>query len=257
MKIFKDRNVFVKVLYLLAVGTVCGVAGFFLGRFIRYFKNSSSAGYFKNDFNLFLAYAIPVIALIIMFIFFGISIFSCIKASKTFKVLNLDDEESVMKLDQSLNLPITLMNIWTILNLLFFSLFVEILEFCKISDIYYNILSVGTVVFPIVTYIATIMITRKCVELIKKINPEKQGDILDVNFKKKWEESCDEAQKLIIYKSSYKAFKKTNSICGLLWVICLIAQISFNVGVMPVLCVSAIWLVLVIKYCVESAKLEK
>ena len=30
------------------------------------------------------------------------------------------------------------------------------------------------------TYIATIIVTRKCVELIKKINPEKQGDILDV-----------------------------------------------------------------------------
>ena len=122
MKIFKDRNVFVKVLYLLAIGIVCGVAGFFVGRFIRYFKNSSLSGNFKNDFGLFSAYAIPATALIIMFIFFGISIFRYIKASKTFKVLNLDDEESIIKLDQSLNLPVTLMNIWTILNLLFFSL---------------------------------------------------------------------------------------------------------------------------------------
>ena len=49
--------------------------------------------------------------------------------------------------------------------------------------------------------------SRFIVELEKKLNPEKKGDVIETNFSKKWEDSCDEAQKMIIYEAGYRAYR--------------------------------------------------
>lgn len=46
--------------------------------------------------------------------------------------------------------------------------------------------------------------------------PEKKTSVYDLKFQKKWMDSCDEAEKILIGKCAYKAFGKTNLTCVIL-----------------------------------------
>jgi hypothetical protein len=93
--------------------------------------------------------------------------------------------------------------------------------------------------------------------MIKKFNPEKKGSAFDMNFQKQWEDSCDEGQKLVLYKSGYTAYKYVNYTCLILLVLGMVSMISFKTGILPILFVSAIYLVTTIAFTVTSMKLEK
>ena len=98
---------------------------------------------------------------------------------------------------------------------------------------------------------------RKIIDFLKEMNPEKKGSIYDVKFSKKWEESCDEAEKLAIYKCGYKAYNSVNTACIVLWLFCFIGSSIWNFGIMPVAMVSIIWFVLITSYTLESYKISK
>jgi len=75
-----------------------------------------------------------------------------------------------------------------------------------------------------------------------------------MKFQKKWEESCDEAEKLKIYKSAFSAYKATNSACIVVWLALFFLNMLFETGVMPLVVVCVLWAVLQIAYYIESVK---
>lgn len=240
-----------------AVGILCGVCGFGLGKLIKMFENSGGAENLKEAVKTAAVYVTPVLYLAVMLILFIISGCRYAGASRAYKRLGEDDEEQMIELEHRLNLPVTLMNMCMILNFMFFAIVAEIIEFGDVSKTFGRVLAVGAAVLFVGSYIVLFFITRKCLMLIKKMNPEKRGDLLDMNFYKTWEESCDEAQKIIMYKAAYKAFKITNYSCMAAWLVCVISQFAFRAGVFPVICVSAVWLVMISVYCAESSRLER
>ena len=44
------------------------------------------------------------------------------------------------------------------------------------------------------------------VKLLQKTHPEKKGDPPSPKFQEQWLDSCDEAEKEVIYRSAYKAY---------------------------------------------------
>ena len=89
------------------------------------------------------------------------------------------------------------------------------------------------------------------------MNPLLKGSIYDMNFSKKWIDSCDESIKLGIFKSAYKAYVSVSKTCIILWVFCIIGNVLWNFGIMPIVIVTIIWLVQTISYCLESIKYSK
>lgn len=246
-----------KIAILLGMGFISGVLGFLIGKIMKALEKSGSIESIRDGLKSAAVVSVPVLAVISVTVIFTVAIYRYNKAVRTLKTIGEDDEDKLSEVEHSLDLPVTLLNVWTILDMLFLALSVEILVYSGIDGLLKKVFEVSAVAFFIITYAVMFALTRKYIELVKKMNPEKQGDLLDMNFHKEWEDSCDEAQKLIIYKAAYKAFKTANYTCICLWVVCLIAQLAFNAGVLPVICVSAIWLVLTVSYSVESAKLEK
>ena len=49
------------------------------------------------------------------------------------------------------------------------------------------------------------------VDAAKKTNPEKTASVYDTKFQKKWLDSCDEAEKIMIGKCAFKAYAATNT----------------------------------------------
>ena len=109
----------------------------------------------------------------------------------------------------------------------------------------------------IVCVVSTVLIQNKVVNLEKEINPFLNGSVYDFKFSQKWLDSCDEAIKLNIYKSSFKAHKSVTNTCLILWIICVIGYDFFDFGIMPLVMVTIIWLVQTVSYCRESIKCSK
>ena len=75
------------------------------------------------------------------------------------------------------------------------------------------------VVAFIAVMVETIIIQQRCVDAVKRMNPEKIASVYDVKFQRKWMDSCDEAEKLMIGKCAYKAYAAANTACAVLAII--------------------------------------
>lgn len=105
--------------------------------------------------------------------------------------------------------------------------------------------------------IEAILIQQKCVDTAKKTNPEKTVSIYDPKFQKKWMDSCDEAEKIMIGKCAFKAYTATNTVCTLLAIVLAICALLFEIGFLPSLVVCLIWIINQSVYCKESIKYAK
>lgn len=105
--------------------------------------------------------------------------------------------------------------------------------------------------------IEAVLIQQKCVDAVKAMNPEKTASVYDTKFQKKWLDSCDEAEKIMIGKCSYKAYAATNTVCLILSVVLAIFALVFETGFLPSLAVCLIWLVNQSAYLKEAMKYSK
>lgn len=109
----------------------------------------------------------------------------------------------------------------------------------------------------VLVMVETVILQQKLVDLCKRLYPEKQGSVYDVKFKKKWMDSCDEAEKILIGKCAYKAYSAVNTACLVLWLVFTLTALFLNTGFLPVLTVCIIWAVSQSVYCYWSIKLSK
>lgn len=105
--------------------------------------------------------------------------------------------------------------------------------------------------------IEAVIIQQKCVDTAKITNPEKTASIYDMKFQKKWMDSCDEAEKLIIGKCAFKAYAATNTVCTVLAIVLAICALILGIGFLPSLVVCLIWIVNQSVYCREAIKYSK
>ena len=105
--------------------------------------------------------------------------------------------------------------------------------------------------------IEAVIIQQKCVDAAKKTNPEKTASIYDPKFQKKWMDSCDEAEKIMIGKCAFKAYAATNSVCTVLSIALAICALIFGIDFLPSLAVCLIWIVNQSVYCREALKYSK
>ena len=102
-----------------------------------------------------------------------------------------------------------------------------------------------------------VVIQQKCVDAAKQTNPEKKGSIYDMKFQKKWMDSCDEAEKLVIGKCAFKAYAATNMVCTVLAIVLALGALMFDIGFLPSFVVCLVWLVNLSAYCRESMRYSK
>ena len=78
-----------------------------------------------------------------------------------------------------------------------------------------------------------------------------------MRFRKKWLDSCDEAEKAIIGQCAYKAYAAANQLCGALAAILAISALVFGTGALPSLAVCAVWMVMQCVYSREAMRLSR
>lgn len=86
------------------------------------------------------------------------------------------------------------------------------------------------------------------VKLVKKSHPEKKGDPASVKFQKEWLESCDEAERELIYQSAYRTFQMSNQLTPILMFVATILHLMFQTGLLAILIPLVLWVTSILYY---------
>ncbi len=171
------------------------------------------------------------------------------KCKKTYRTWDGEEEESIDKVEIWLSYLMLESAICMIVNFFIFAASMSMM-FGSINQL------IITAVFMV--NMATVIIQQNLeVKMERDINPEKKGSVFDMKFQKKWEDSCDEAEKLMIYKCSHAAYKAVNYTCILLWMFCAMGCTIWNFGIIPVTMITIIWGVMLIAYSITGIRLYK
>lgn len=245
------------VLIFITVLTICYFAGVFTGRLIRQITDAGvDFSGFEQNVIRFCAYIIPYLYLAVCVVTVGICFVYYKTAKNKFAAWDGENEGIINKVEYKLSKCMLVSNVAFIVGFFLFGLWVYISEQASAAEIAGRISYIIVSASLILSMILTVVIQRSVVELEKKINPEKKGELLDIKFVKDWENSFDEAQKLMQYKAAYKAFKCTNYTCTILFVLCIIGELALNTGIVPLVFVTVIWLVSTIAFQIEGIRLE-
>lgn len=115
---------------------------------------------------------------------------------------------------------------------------------------------IACVLFVICFFYDAIIQTRY-IKLLQEVHPEKRGDVSSTKFQEQWLASCDEAEKEIIYQSSYRTYIFMNRCIGLLLLVTMLSHLFFKTGIMAIVAVGIMYLVMVMKYSVSCTSLRK
>ena len=159
-----------------------------------------------------------------------------------------EDEAVMDRADEKLNWALLLTAAQMVLDMFFFA----------VAQSAHNMTALWSVLFFLVSIFLLVFAQQKIVDLTRRMNPEKQGSVYDTKFKKKWFESCDEAEQKQIGQAAYKAFNVVSTACPILWLALLVLSYAFNFELlMPTFIVCFIWLLLQVSYCLECIRLGK
>ena len=175
------------------------------------------------------------------------------RARRFYREIHDGEEERLDEVEALLSKSMVVTNVGMIFCSMFFSI---TMLYAQIYMDTTPVLYLAATVFFILGIFFEIRSSRLQTDFVKEMNPKMKGSIYDINFHAKWEESCDELEKLMIYKAGYKAFLAGNTACSIGWILVTLLGLFFDYGPLPVIIVSAIWLTLTLTYYKVSFQLE-
>ena len=85
----------------------------------------------------------------------------------------------------------------------------------------------------------------------------KKADPSSRKFQKQWIDCCDEAEKEMIYQSSYRTYMILNQTIPFLILITMLCHLFFQTGILAVLAVAAIWLLVSFTYTSSCVSVKR
>lgn len=241
---------------------VCFVLGSVGGLIATAIGNNFSVEKFEDIISKIGYYAMPVLSLLIFLFVVIIAACNYDKAQKKAAIWDGEDEDVVNDVENKLNVALIISNTGFILNCVLLSIYICVLIY--VFDKALISRTTITLVFLIselaiyfVTLIFTMIFQQKILNLIKKISPEKQVNVYDSKFESKWLDSCDEAEKITIYKSGYKAYASTSKVVVILWIFSILGAAFLDVNAWVPIVIGIIWMTMIISYQKEAYRLEK
>jgi hypothetical protein len=231
------------------------VGGYVLGRLMARAEETVTLVNLVCDAKEFLVGAIPIVFMIVSILGIILSLASFIRCNVMYKKLQNDKENDDLwdSLEENLNQPMILSSAFFMVNLCLF--FCCLIIGCQ--NEYPSAVFITIYLLFVATCVMEILIPKLTIDIEKKLNPEKQGNVLDVEFQKVWLNSCDEAQKMIVYKAGYKAYQSTNVACLILALAAFICSLTFQTDLVALIFVCIILFVNNMSYMLRAAKLEK
>lgn len=174
-----------------------------------------------------------------------ISTFLVLKARKKHKQWDGEEEEQIAK---SYELYQAVMS--------FLSVFGICLSGIVISDMYRNY-SMANNCAILCFAAATLWILfamDRMVKYRKKLNPEKKGNIFSWNYDKEWLASCDERERMQVFRAGYAVYVKSNILYLIIFICLILTSVIFDLGIAPFLVLLVIWCSQILMFTYYSRK---
>ncbi|CEN76168.1 Protein of uncharacterised function (DUF3169) [[Clostridium] sordellii] len=248
----EDKKAFKCFLMIIIISAI---VGWILGSLSGNLKEILGNGMQKLIMNIFVIIT-PFANLVISMLVIIVSkiIYSDLRKKYDLWKEKNEDDNTIDKIELKMYYLKLLNSINTILGFFFMAIGSMLKPFDNLDGSLNNTKVICFLIGFILCITTSTLIQKKIINLEKEINPLLKGSIYDVKFTKKWIDSCDEAIKLGIFKSAYKAFSSVSITCLILWLFCILGYDLWNFGIMPMVMVTIIWLVQTISYCRESIK---
>lgn len=159
------------------------------------------------------------------------------KARGMFACWDGDDEALPEQMEQRLDWSMLWITMAQFLVFLLLGLCLSLMPLEALSPM----IALGLLVFCVVAVLFCVGLQRRVVDLVRRMNPEKQGSVYDVKFRKKWYDSCDEAERRRIGEAAYTAHLATSYSSMILWVLLALVNLFFPIGPLPVLVALVPW----------------
>lgn len=255
----EDRKVLGKFLLFVMVMSLAGcIVGFIIGVF---HKKGISFTFGGEGLLNALAYVMPVFIFLFNAVVFTVLHHIFRKTKELYKACDGEDEAQLAQIESGINNCQFITEISLVLNLFLLGAGQHVIlvkmEFLTIPEVHWKWLACIITVCFFAGMAVSLFYKKNAVNLYKQMNPEKQGSIYDIHFASKWEESCDEREKLILYKAGYKAFYSGQLVCIALAVISICCDLAFETGLLPLAMVMTILLSMDVVYLCTSSRLEK
>lgn len=247
-----NRKALPKFLLIMIISSIIGgVLGFFSAKY----GINTLAGGIKSVGAFFGTYIAPWLMLAIAIIVPVVCVPIYQSAKKLLSIWDGENEETSEAIDEKLSIAI-----WISSAALILSYFLIAASYSggfeAFEKIHTVLFSIGIVGF-LGIMIETVIIQQKCVDTTKKMNPEKTASVYDTKFQKKWMDSCDKAEKIMIGKCAFKAYSATSTVCAVISIALAICALVFDIGFLPSLVVCIIWIVNQSVYCKEAVRYSK
>lgn len=240
----------------LIIMVVCTMLGGLVGFFSAHFGLDTLSGSLKEAGAWFGMNAAPWLMVAVEVLMPVVSVLLYQQTKTLLNAWDGEDDTVSDAVDTKLTTILWLASAAMILGFFLFA------AFCSVLPVIFETKENGmmffiTIIAFFVILFETIFIQQKCVDATKKMNPEKTASVYDMKFQKKWVESCDEAEKVVIGKCAYKAYAATNMVCAILASVLMICALEFETGLLPALVVCLIWLINVSVYSRETIRYSK
>ena len=231
----------------LAILLVCLVVGFGIGFGIGYFADTG-AGFTLAVLDIVWKRAAAVLPIAVTVLAGVPSLILLLAARKRAKGLAEEDEVGREKAERLGSIALYLNGLHQLG--LMFSLAVLLATIDRI-EIWKTFLGLGLF---FLSFIMQVAVQQKTVDFCRLLNPEKKGSIYSTKFQKDWMESCDEREKLEIYRCGYQGFRAGIHACLALFLVTAIGAMPFGYGPLPAAAVLLVWFVMVTAYTAGSMK---
>ena len=101
-----------------------------------------------------------------------------------------------------------------------------------------------------------IALQAKTVGTVKRLMPEKRGNVFDVKFQKDWYASCDEAEKQRIAECSYFTFRVMNGVYAAAAILIFMGTAAGFFQPLVMLLVGVLWLTHIMSYLCRAYQME-
>ena len=225
----------------LCLGVVGGIIGFLGGIYIpRDFVLDD----FLNTYSPYAFYVATVLSICILIISLAFPFRYYCKSKSMYKNGDKEDDELISSIDRTLGKSSILLNVLSILSLIPFAIWFHNFVVSLKTDALFESSNISTlwvtyfIIFAVILF--NLVLYRAVVQLVKKINPEKKGEVLSLKFSKDWESTLDEAEKMIVYRVSRKAYMFISKFSYVMFFLALIGDLLFGFGVVPAIFTGAI-----------------
>lgn len=240
------------ILVCLIAGMIGGGAGF-LGCRLYYLLNGTEGvreAILHLELNI--ASVFRLLTFVVACLMFGAGMYFYHKARMGYATWDGETESVIEQVEKSLSMGTIISSLNYIVMIICFGF--GTYQMVKEHDVIGGILQLLYAVLFMVCIFLNVAMQKACIELEKKINPEKKGNIYDFKFRKKWMASCDEAEKRAIYEAAYHSFLNVHVVCSILFLLLMMLGMFFEVGLLPHVAVAVIWIVNLVTYFVNCMK---